>query len=134
MDKKKAAEGFDLGSLIISVMTGLVIYIVLVALASALSLNGMLEEAVWKWYAKTAFILAIFIQCLYLRKKGRGSMAVPCMIGGFMCCFFAALLSYINSDSIELLRLMVYIILGLGFSFLMSIPKVKNSKLHKRRK
>ncbi len=121
-------------SVAINSLAGLLISLLIILLESSLVLSGVLSEKIFSEHgAKIAFFAGVMISTLIIRMRGRGGETKIAIACSFLIWCILALSSFALNNDASILAALACLFVGLLAAFILSIPKNKNSKMHKRR-
>ena len=120
--------------MILITLTGIIVTIIIILALSSMVLIGMLPEKVFTAHGgKLALIFGVMISTLMLRKRGRGVKTKYALIcAGAIWCILTLIAFACNEDA-SIWAAIISLVVSLFTAFILSIPKIKNSKMHKRR-
>ena len=117
------------------VLTGLITYFLIIALSAGLIKNGYISLEKPIYISASAFLFASASVGMFHAVKGRGAGMVIMLLSYLSLCLIAALPAVFCAEAeISIFSSMIIYILGFAICYVMSILKIKNSKLHKRRR
>lgn len=135
MSRNDTRENYTkIKSVIIISLAGILISLLLILAESLLVLSAVLPEKLLSEHgAKFALIIGVIISTLILRMQGRGGVAKKALIcSGVIWCVLALISLACNEDA-SIWAVFFSMLISIFTAFILSIPKNKNSKMHKRR-
>lgn len=121
-------------SIMISAALGVAVYFIAVFIMSELILKGTLPENIFAEYgAWIAAALGTVVCSINTRREGRGVHLYKSCIAALVIWLTAAAAAIILNENVKITGVLISLIICEGTAFTMSILKIKNSKMHKRR-
>lgn len=117
-----------------SALAGIIIYFVMTIILSYLIANGIVsEEYVYQYGALLSLVISSAVAAILGSVIFKARYAVSCAIAGTVIWIISGLLSVAIGETVNIKNIIISFIICEISSVIVSIPKNKKGKLHKRK-
>ncbi len=133
--KESEFMGFDIKTIVMSSFIGFGIYLLLSLISAILVLKDILPLSCSEVISKVCFFASTLVCCAHVKQKGRGEAFLDCLASAVFMFGYALLLFLMYPGrKWDAAGVVTCIMLCVLSCLMMLVRKVKNGKVHKRKR